>query len=177
MVGAAVLRSPTMVIDTLASGHRYADLHPEFAKAFEFLAHADWVELAAGSVNPERHSVRHAIDGDRMYVSIDHMEGRGRDGARLEAHRRHIDIQFTIEGHEQIGWKPLAGCAQPAGAFNEERDVGFFSDSPETWLSLPAGTFAIFFPDDAHAPLAGRGTVKKAILKIAIDAPPPSPGR
>jgi len=158
-----------MVIDTLAHCRRYAPLHPEFAKAFEFLAHADWVELASGSVNPERHSVRHAIDGDRTYVSIDHMEGRGRTGARLEAHRRHIDIQFTIEGHEEIGWRPLAECAQPAGAFNDERDVGFFRDSPATWLSLPAGTFAIFFPDDAHAPLAGSGTVKKAIVKIAID--------
>ncbi len=161
-----------MVLDTLSNCARYASLHPEFARAFEFLAHADWVELAAGSVSPERHGVRHAIDGDRMYVSIDHIEGRGRDGARLEAHRRHVDIQFTIEGHEQIGWRPLADCGQPAGAFNNERDVGFFDDSPETWLSLPAGTFAIFFPDDAHAPLAGRGTVKKAIVKIAIYAPP-----
>ena len=158
-----------MVIDTLAHCRRYAPLHPEFAKAFDFLAHADWVELGSGSVNPERHNVRHAIDGDRTYVSIDHMEGRGRTGARLEAHRRHIDIQFTIEGHEEIGWRPLAECAQPAGAFNDERDVGFFRDSPATWLSLPAGTFAIFFPDDAHAPLAGSGTVKKAIVKIAID--------
>jgi biofilm protein TabA len=158
-----------MVVDTLANCERYATLHPEFAKAFEFLAHADWVELASGSVSPERHSVRHEIDGDRLYVSIDHMEGRGRDGARLEAHRRHIDIQFTIEGNEEIGWKPLADCGEPADAFNDDRDVGFFSDSPRTWLSLPAGCFAIFFPDDAHAPLAGRGTVKKAIVKIAID--------
>ena len=159
-----------MVIDTLANCDRYRSLHPEFAKAFEFLAHADWAELASGSVNAERHSVRHAIDGDLMYVSIDHVEARGRHGARLEAHRRHIDIQFTIEGHEEIGWQPLSGCSQPDGAFDAERDVGFFSDSPETWLSLPAGAFAIFFPDDAHAPLAGRGTVKKAIVKIAIEA-------
>lgn len=166
-----------MVIDTLANGWRYATLHPEFARAFEFLAHADWVELASGSVNAERHRVRHEIDGQRMYVSIDHMEGRGRNGARLEAHRRHIDIQFTIEGHEEIGWKPLADCAERAGAFNEERDVGFFSDSTQTWLSLPAGCFAIFFPDDAHAPLGGRGTVKKAIVKIAIDAPPTTRAR
>jgi biofilm protein TabA len=158
-----------MVIDTLRNCERYRALHPEFAKAFEFLAHADWVELSSGSVSADRHAVRHQIDGDCVYVSIDQIEGRGHAGARLEAHRRHIDIQFTIEGREAIGWKPLADCEQPAGAFNEERDVGFFGDTPETWLSVPAGTFAIFFPDDAHAPLAGSGTVKKAIVKIAID--------
>jgi biofilm protein TabA len=158
-----------MILDTLRNCGRYTALHPEFAKAFEFLSHADWVELSSGSVSPERHSVRHPIDGDRVYVSIDHIDGRGRAGARLEAHRRHIDIQFTIDGHEEIGWRPLADCSQPAGAFDEARDVGFFSDTPETWLSVPAGTFAIFFPDDAHAPLAASGTVKKAIVKIAID--------
>ncbi len=159
-----------MVIDTLRNCDRYASLHPEFAKAFEFLAHADWAELAAGSVTGERHSVRHVIDGDRMYVSIDRAEGRGRDGARLEAHRRHIDIQFTIEGHDEIGWQPLAECGEPAGGFNEDRDVGFYDGSPRSWLSLPAGTFAIFFPDDAHAPLGGRGIVRKAIVKVAISA-------
>ena len=158
-----------MVIDLLRNCARYARLHPGFDQAFEFLAHADWAELASGSVSAERHSVRHAIDGDRLYVSIDHIDGRGRAGARLEAHRHHIDIQFTIEGREEIGWKPLADCTQPAGAFDSERDVGFFADRPETWLSVPAGTFAIFFPDDAHAPLGGDGTVKKAIVKIAID--------
>ena len=166
-----------MVIDTLGNRDRYASLHPAFAKAFEFLAHADWAELADWSVNQQRHTVRHAIDGDRMYVSIDHTEGRGRDGARLEAHRRHIDIQVIIEGHDEIGWQPLADCRDAAGEFSEDRDVGFFSGSPRTWLSLPAGTFAIFFPDDAHAPLGGRGTVRKAIVKIATCAPPPSRSR
>ena len=158
-----------MVVDTLRNCARYAPLHPEFATAFEFLARADWGQLAAGSQAAERHSVRHAIDGERMYVSLDHVDGRGRDGARLEAHRRHIDIQFTIDGVEQIGWKPLADCTRPAGPFDAERDVGFFADRPDTWLSVPAGAFAIFFPDDAHAPLGGLGLVKKAIVKIAID--------
>lgn len=166
-----------MVIDTLRNAGRYTSLHPEFARAFDFLARADWAALTAGSVSRERHSVRHAIDGDRLYVSIDHLEGRGREGARLEAHRLHIDVQFTIEGHEEIGWRPLAACEQPAGAFDDARDVGFFSDAPDTWLSLPAGTFAVFFPDDAHAPLAGRGTIRKAIVKIAIDAPAAPRGR
>ena len=74
-----------------------------------------------------------------------------------------------IEGHEEIGWKPLADCALTAVAYDAATDVTFFSDRPDSWLSLPAGHFAIFFPDDAHAPLAGRGTLKKAIVKIAVD--------
>ena len=102
-------------------------------------------------------------------MSLDRAQGHGRERSRLEAHRRYIDIQLTIEGHEEIGWKPLADCARPDGQFDEARDVGFFSDRPESWLSLPAGHFAIFFPDDAHAPLGGSGMLVKAIMKIAVE--------
>jgi biofilm protein TabA len=153
-----------MVLDTLARCDRYASLHPAFVRAFEFLTHADWAELVSECASAEGHD----LDGDRLYVSIDRTDGRGREGARLEAHRRYIDIQLTIEGHEEIGWKPLADCTQPAGAFDATKDIGFFSDRPESWLLLPAGHFAIFFPDDAHAPLAGRGSLQKAIVKIAV---------
>jgi biofilm protein TabA len=154
-----------MVLDTLAQCHRYAPLHPAFARAFAFLNDPDLAALVSGPARAERHD----IDGDRLYVSIARTDGRGHDGARLEAHRRYIDIQLTIEGYEEIGWKPLGDCAQPAGAFDATKDIVFFSDRPESWVSLPAGHFAIFFPDDAHAPLGGRGTVKKAIMKIAIE--------
>lgn len=158
-----------MILDRLTAADRYAPLHRSFARAFAFLRQADWNQLVSAQRKTERHSTRYPIDGDRMYVSIDHLEGRGREGARLEAHRRYIDIQFTIDGHEEIGWKPLRDCATTAVAFDAAKDVTFFSDRPDSWLSLPAGHFAIFFPDDAHAPLAGHGTLKKAIVKIAID--------
>ncbi len=154
-----------MVLDTLERCHRYTPLHPAFARAFAFLNGPQWAALASGAGGAERHD----IDGDRLYVSIARTDGRGHDGARLEAHRRYIDIQLTIEGQEEIGWKALGDCAQPAGAFDATKDIGLFSDRPESWLLLPAGHFAIFFPDDAHAPLGGRGTVKKAIMKIAVD--------
>src|SRR5207237_9929528 len=117
---------------------------------------------------------RHEIDRDRIYVSIDHNEGRGREGARLEAHRRYLDIQFTIDGGEEIGWMPLHQCRHPAGPFDLSKDIQFFSDLPRTWVAVPPGHFAIFFPEDAHAPLAGRGILKKAIVKIASTEVPAS---
>jgi biofilm protein TabA len=149
-----------MVLDALTESGEYVGMHPAFARAFEFLTATDLAALAPG---------RHDIDGDRMFVLIDHKDGRGEDGARLEAHRRYIDIQYTIDGDELIGWRPLAKCAAPDGAFDGTQDIGFFADRPATWVSVPAGSFTIFFPHDAHAPLAGRGLLKKAIVKIAAD--------
>jgi YhcH/YjgK/YiaL family protein len=103
-----------------------------------------------------------------VYLSIDHQEGRGRRRARLESHRRYIDIQVTIAGHEEIGWKPVSECHAQTAAFDEQRDIQFYEDVPATWLAVPPGYFAIFFPEDAHAPLAGTGLLKKAIFKIAV---------
>ena len=150
-----------MILDVVSEFKRYAGLHPRFAEAFDFLARPD-----LGALSPGRHSV----DGDLLYVSIDQSEGRTHEGARLEAHRRYIDVQFTIEGHEEIGWLPLSMCEKPTDSFDVARDIIFFEDRPSTWLVVPPGRFAIFFPQDAHAPLGGQGVLKKAIAKIAVAA-------
>jgi biofilm protein TabA len=150
-----------MIVDTLDQCERYRHLHPGFATAFDFAASRDLGTMAAG---------RHLIDGDRLYVSIDHTEGRGRTGARLESHRRYIDIQLTLEGDEEIGWRPLSVCRAPAGPFDEPRDIRFYDDAPDSWVAVPPGRFAIFFPDDAHAPLGGTGLLKKAIFKISVSS-------
>ncbi|HYT67983.1 MAG TPA: YhcH/YjgK/YiaL family protein [Vicinamibacterales bacterium] len=148
-----------MILDVGAHCHRYKCLHLLFERGFLFLANTDLRALTPG---------RHEVDGDRMYLSIDHTHGRGRDAARLESHRRYIDVQYTMEGDEEIGWLPLAECGPPAADYNEAKDVAFYTAHPTSWLAVPAGSFVVFFPDDAHAPLAGRGAIKKAILKIAV---------
>ena len=152
-----------MVLDTLANADRYTVLHPAFARAFALLRNTDLDSLASG---------RHDVDGEDMFVILGRNDGRGRDGARLEAHRRYIDVQYTIHGDEEIGWSPLSACAAPAGAFDAARDILFFDDVPSSWLSVPRGSFAIFFPEDAHAPLGGRGALTKAVVKIAVQGGP-----
>jgi biofilm protein TabA len=149
-----------VILDTLANAARYAGMHPGFAQAFQFLASTDLAALPPG---------RHELDGDRMFVLINHEQGRGEDGARLEAHRRYIDIQYTFQGDELIGWMPLTRCTSPAGPFDAAKDVVLFGDTPSTFVSVPPGSFTIFFPHDAHAPLAGLGLLKKAVVKVAVE--------
>lgn len=148
-----------MIVAPLAHLERYVSVHPRFARAVDVIRHTDLASLAPG---------RHAVAGDELYVSIDHKDGRGRDGARLEAHRKYIDVQVTLAGHEEIGWLPLARCDKPAGEFSVERDILFFDDAPDLWVKVPPGVFAVFFPEDAHAPLAGRGPLRKAIVKVLV---------
>ena len=148
-----------MILDTLDNAATYHPLHPGFAAAFKFLRSPAARGLTAG---------RHAIDGDRLYAMVIRDKGRGKAAAKLETHRRYIDIQFTAEGCDVIGWSPLGLVKQGAG-YDAKGDAELFADVPAVWFQTPPGTFAIFFPEDAHAPMAAEGAVHKIVVKVAAD--------
>jgi len=39
---------------------------------------------------------------------VESVPGRAREAAKLECHRRYIDIQLVLEGVDEMGWKALA---------------------------------------------------------------------
>lgn len=148
-----------MILDDLQAAGRYDALHPLFCKGMEFLARADLESLPGG---------RHEIDGDRVFALVNRDPGRGRAGARLEAHRKYIDIQYLVSGREEIGWRPTEQCQQVSEPYDDSRDILFFADQPQTWIELPVGKFMIFYPQDAHAPLAATGDNLKVVIKVAV---------
>lgn len=150
-----------MIFDRLDNAWMYCGLHPAFARAFEFLRRADLPQLAEG---------RHDLDGDRLYVLIATAPGRGHEGAKLEAHRRYLDIQYVIRGADEIGLKPTAECGEVELAYDDSRDVALFRDRPTNWLTVPSGSFTIFWPDDGHAPLGSANETLKAVCKVAVEA-------
>ncbi len=148
-----------MILDELAAAGRYRGLHALFRQGFEFLARPDLESLDSG---------RHELDGDRLFALVNRDPGRGRGGARLEAHRKYIDIQFLVSGSEEIGWRPTPQCRALSEAYDDARDIMFFADEPLTWITLPVGKFMIFYPEDAHAPLAATGLNTKVVIKVAV---------
>jgi len=149
-----------MIVDSLQNAERYFDLHSGFRNAFEFLGRNDLSQLPDG---------RHEIAGERLFAAIARDQGRGREKSLLEFHRKYIDIQFVIDGADSIGWLPTVKCERIATPYDPEKDLGFYYDRPDTWLGLFAGYFAVFHPDDAHAPLATEAPVHKAIVKVLVD--------
>ena len=148
-----------MIFSTLSQSDRYAALHPLFPRAFEYIRDTDLLSLAPG---------RYPIVDKQLFVIVEDVAGRAREAAKLECHRKYIDIQLVLKGVDEMGWKTLADCTQPVSDYSAEKDIRFFHDAPATWIATPPGMFCIFFPEDAHAPLVSNGNIHKAIFKIAV---------
>lgn len=149
-----------MILDSIQNAERYYALHPHFKMVFDYLHSTDVRALEDG---------RHDIDGDKLFVNVSTLELRPMDAAHLEAHNRYIDIQVVVEGEEYFGWSERKDCSKPEGAFDEERDIIFYSDKPQTHYKVREGQFTILYPEDAHAPMLGEGKVKKLIFKVAYN--------
>ena len=150
-----------MIVDTVQNAPRYFSSHPLFAKAFDYISNTDLHNMEPG---------RYEIDADNLKAIISNKKGMtaAESVAKFECHDRYIDIQFCIRGVEQIGWKPREKCTTPNGGYNEEKDVRFYNDPPDMYFQLTDGQFAIFFPDDVHAPMIGEDEIKKLVVKVKL---------
>lgn len=145
-----------MILDKLENADRYASLHPAFFQAFHWLR-----EQALGGLTVGRTD----ISGDRLYASVMREGGRGQSAVKLETHRRYIDIQYLAAGSDLMGWA-AAGQGLNSLGYDSAKDLEFYSDRPEIWIPVPVGHFAIFFPEDAHAPMAGTEAMVKIVVKV-----------
>ncbi len=150
-----------MIIDSLHNASKYFGVHPLFAKAFEYISQPDLANTPDGKFE---------IDGDNLRAIFSNKKGMtaAESIAKFECHNKHIDIQLCIHGNELMGWKPREKCVLEFGGYNEEKDVQFFKDAPDMYFQLTDGQFAIFFPEDVHAPMIGEGEIKKLVIKVKI---------
>ena len=149
-----------MILDTLENAYRYTGIHKGFAEAIEFLMRPDLKEIPVGS---------YEIDGDRVYAIVAREQGNSREDEQLEVHKRYIDIQLVLSGTDEMGWKPGSSCKHPSTAYDQMADIQYFADEPDAWVPVRSGTFAVFFPEDAHQPLVSTETIHKVVVKVAVN--------
>lgn len=148
-----------MVLDSLDNAQNYYSLHPLFRQAFEYINQHDLSVVAPGKL---------VLDGDRLYISLMEIEGKTPEAAKLETHRKYIDIQVVLKGHETMGWAAIEHCKNETDSYNPDKDITFFTDKPSTNIAVNPGEFVIFFPEDGHAPAIGKGLIKKAVVKVLV---------
>ena len=150
-----------MIIDTIGNAEKYYCVHPLFAKAFEYISSMDLSAIEDG---------KYEIDGENLRAIVTNKKGMtaAESAAKFECHDKHIDIQLCVKGVEKLGWKPREACTEKKGEYNPEKDVAFYNDAPEMYFELRDGQFAIFYPEDVHAPMIGEELIKKMVIKVKL---------
>ncbi len=149
-----------MILDALSNKEQYLSLHPRFKTVFDYIDTHDLATMELG---------RHDIDGDNIFVMVQELELRPYEQARLELHRKYIDIQLVLRGDEEVfGWSEKKDCLTPETEFDVAKDIQLFVDKPQCFYTLREGQFSILYPEDGHAPMLGTGRVKKCIFKILL---------
>lgn len=148
-----------MIVDNLTNAANYYGLHPLFEKAFEFIGQLDIHNLTTGTTE---------VVENRLKVAIVDATLKPTAEAKLETHKKFIDIQIPLSTAETFGWKSLSSLSQPKARYDTTNDIEFFDDMPSTYVTVTPGEFIIFSPEDGHAPLIGEGDIKKIIIKIAV---------
>jgi biofilm protein TabA len=148
-----------MILDSLKNITASESLNPRFKQAFEYIKNNDLSKMEPGKV---------ILDGDYLFISIMEIEGKLPEVAKMEAHKKYIDIQVVLVGQETMGWTAIENCIHEIDPYNADKDIIFYTDKPTTYLTVNPGEFAIFFPEDGHAPAIGSGLIKKAVVKVLV---------
>jgi YhcH/YjgK/YiaL family protein len=148
-----------MIIDRIDNAHLYNTLHPNFKRAFDYIRQIDVETIPAG---------RYEIDGDAMYAMVQEYNTKSKDEGKWEAHRRYIDLQYIVQGAENIGHSNIHQLQQ--GEYDANKDF-LPLDGDGNFFTLQSGYFVLLLPEDAHMPglaVASPAPVKKVVVKIAV---------
>lgn len=147
-----------MIIDTLDNLGKYASVNPLFAKAIEYLEATDLKAQEVGKVE---------LQGKDLVVNFSVAKGKTKEQAMLETHRNFIDIQIPLSCTEVMGYTPA--CNLPDGDYNAEKDITKFALPSEAYIPVHPGMFAIFFPQDGHAPcITDEENIRKVVVKVRV---------
>lgn len=148
----------SMIIDNISNISAYMSLNKRMGCVIDFISKNDLRAMPSG---------QYPIMGDDVFVNIQECAGKTKDDAVIEFHREMIDIQLPLTTSETYGYADVTGVK--ADDFDMTHDIGFLTGrKPDGYITCVPGMFAMFFPQDGHAPMIGdtSAVMKKAIFKV-----------
>lgn len=149
-----------MILDKIENAELYFGLSERLMKGLKYLKATNFSALEPG---------KYVLDGELLYAMVNEYETKVAGSCKLESHQKYIDIQFMLEGDEQVGFLPEAGQV-PTEPYNATKDVQFY-DEVVHFFPFRKGQFAIFYPTDLHQPgvtLSAKCSVRKVVVKVAV---------
>lgn len=152
-----------MIFDRIDRIGLYRNISPAMETAVSFITGLAAPSLPFGDFTVE--------DG-RVYGFCRYFDLKPEGRLRYESHRRYIDIQYLLEGCEEMLCADT-GSLGILSSYDPEKDIAFHEDAGRfVRLTLHPGDFAVFFPADAHKPCCaaeGCERSRKIVVKVAAE--------
>jgi YhcH/YjgK/YiaL family protein len=150
-----------MIISNLTDSMRIEILHPLFKELFDYVKSHDILHTPLGRID---------IKGDELFINNSEPECKSKEEQVLELHHRYIDVQILLQGEETMGWKATEELCPTSevSPYSEKDDFALYKDTPTTYFDIHPGQFVIFYPEDAHAPIIGKGKIRKMVAKVRL---------
>ena len=149
-----------MILSHISDSSRYESLHPLFKQVFDYIKANDLTKVPAERI---------VLDGDKLFINVADAKLIPAEAQKLEVHQKYIDIHFPLSGKEIVGWKHLSNLGTSEAPFDTDNDFALYAEEPTTYFTVMPGKFYIVYPENAHAPVIGEGTLRKLIVKVMID--------
>lgn len=111
----------------------------------------------------------HRIRARDIYANIHTIETQELSACAFEVHKEYIDLHYCIEGGEIIAYAP-EGSLHEKSVYDKEKDYALFMPTENCKMTtIMPGGFAIFFPEELHAPKVFNGKdarIRKVVIKI-----------
>lgn len=110
------------------------------------------------------------IDGDNLFCNVASYTVNPDNPLKYEAHREYADVQVMVDGEEVFGWANTKEC-NVTEDFEDGCDIAFMDAPNGQFFELRKGYFAVFFPEDAHAPCRkseNSDTAHKLVYKVKL---------
>ena len=149
-----------MIFDKIDNSAIYENISPLIKRAFEYLKQTDFSGMENG---------KHIVDGDNLFAVLQEYDTKNDVDAKLEAHRKYIDVQYIISGEELIGVRPLINQVH-CKEYDAENDYALYDDTC-SFVKISPGQFAVLFPQDLHKPgikVDSSIKVKKVVMKVKV---------
>lgn len=110
------------------------------------------------------------LEGEDIFANPVSLTTKPVEDCLYEAHRKFIDLHFTVSGVEGISTRQVDELA-PHGEFDAGKDIGFYTGEASTTCYVKPGEFMVCWPEDAHrvAMMADApAPVHKMVVKIRV---------
>lgn len=148
-----------MIVANLNNSSKYYSIHHGIREILEYIQLRDFTNVPTGRIE---------LNGEKLFINLDEPNLVPKEMQKLEFHRKYIDIQVPLLLPEEMGWSDINNLGNADIKYDEQKDCGFYTCLAENYFKVFPKQFAIFFPEDAHAPIIGNGKQRKLIGKVLL---------